>query len=333
MKKILISLLTTTVLFGAASSSQVPFDDDLFKRDTSVFSAHASFLYWRVEEGALDYALKMKTASPAGNVFAQGDFQRATYDGEPGFRVALSYFRAPKFWEIWGQYTRLTARGRDSASAPANANEFLTGTWPQLVAAPLTSATSSIHLNYNVADMFVDRYFNPNPHLRLRLLGGASAAWISQNWVVHYNNAAGDDARTRNYWGFTGGGLKIGSMVDWYWTSNIYITALANLGTFLGTYDNKAQQTLLSVNGNLRDASYSDVRTAFTMQAFFGPSYQKNFNSVRWEVFAGYEINSWFNLQEIYRSTTAAANAAKETWLNTSAMALQGLTVRMTLDF
>ena len=82
---------------------------------------------------------------------------------------------------------------------------------------------------------------------------------------------------------------------------------------------------------------FSDVRPTFTIQGIFGPSWQKNFCSMRAEVFAGYEINTWFNLQEMYRSGGGTVNGspenAKQTWLSNAAIALQGLTTRVTLDF
>lgn len=333
MKWFLASFICLTqVLMAATPSKEQPaYDADLFKRDTSVFSVHGSFLFWRVQEGALDYALKMEHPGVTG--YAQGKFHNATFNGDPGFRVALSYFRAPKYWEIWGQYTRMTSRGKNSVGAPGGSGEFLNGTWPQFITAPITHAESHIHLNYNVADLLVDRFFNPNPHLRIRFLGGGSAAWISQNWHIHYENAATENTLIRNWWRFIGGGVRIGSMIDWFCGFDTYLTATVTGATFLGTYENKARQTASTSTLPIRDSHFSDVRSAFTVQAIFGPSWQKNFASSRMEIFAGYEINTWFNLQEVYRSTLGAANTAKETLINNSLIALQGLTARMTIDF
>jgi hypothetical protein len=64
-----------------------------------------------------------------------------------------------------------------------------------------------------------------------------------------------------------------------------------------------------------------------------GPSWQKNFTCNRIEIFAGYEMNLWFNLQEIYRSTSGVPSAEKQTWQTTNALVLQGLTTRIVYDF
>lgn len=332
-------VFASAVVFGSDSATStskgeiLPFDADLFRRDVSVFSFHGSFLFWRVQEGALDYALKMQQASPAGNSYASGKYHKATFNGEPGFRIAASYFRAPKYWEIWGQYTRLTSRGSNSVGKPTAADRHLVGTWPQGTSDALSEAESHIHMNYNVADLLVDRFFNPNPHLRIRFLGGGTAAWINQNWVIKYKNATDVITQIRNKWKYVGGGFRVGTMVDWFWGNDIYLTANTNFGTLLGSYKNSVRQSVIDESLPIRNAKYSDVRPAFTVQALFGPSWQKNFASARMEIFAGYELNTWFNLQEVYRSTSNAADQAKETWQNTGLIALQGLTARATIDF
>ncbi|HEY4255538.1 MAG TPA: Lpg1974 family pore-forming outer membrane protein, partial [Chlamydiales bacterium] len=274
------------------------------------------------------------------NSYAQGKYKTGSFDIEPGFRISLSYFRAPKEWEVWGSYTRLTSRGHDSTGKPAATNEFLTGTWPQTLSAPLTGASSSTHLNYNVVDAIANRYFHPNAHLRLRLIGGLTSAWMSQDWVVRYTDAAQESTRIQNKWKFAGGGFRFGLMADWFWTSDIYLTARGTVGALMGCYKNESKQTTtVAASGSdnaaipIRDATYRDGRGSLTMQASLGPSWQKSFNSTRVEIFAGYEINTWSNLQEIFRSTAAAPSAAKETWINSSLLAIQGLTTRLTMDF
>lgn len=314
---------------------------DLFRKDVQVFSLDGELLFWRVQESALDYALTMKTpAWGPSESFAQGNYENATFDGDPGFRFKLGYFRAPHFWELWWQYTRLTTSGTDQVSKPSPAQDFLTGTWPQVTTAPLASASSYIHLNYNVGDLIVTRVFIPNPHLRLRLLGGGLVVWMNQNWVVQYKDAVPNTTKVGNRWRYIAGGLRIGTMFDWFWSSDFYVTAAATTAVTLGSYQNKSKQmTTFQPTGSdntsvpIRNAIYEDIRPAFLVQAVIGPSWQKSYTNSRVEVFAGYEINTWFNIHEIFRSTGGSASSAKQTWTNTGAIALQGLTFRVTVDF
>lgn len=314
---------------------------DLFKRYDQIYSGWAEFLYWTVAEGGLDYALKMQhDAWGPTPSYAQGRYETASYDLDPGFRVGLLYFRAPHFWEIRWQYTRMTLSGENESRKPDADQQFLTGTWPQILTAPLMEARSHIHLNYNVFDWYIDRVFFPNPHLRLRVMGGASAAWMDQDWKVTYQDSAPNFTTIRNRWHYVGGGLKTGTMFDWYWTGDLYMTAQGFFGLFIGNYSNHAEQTTTAqVNPAdnttvpVRDAFYKDVRPAISAQMLLGPSYQKNYPCHRLEIFAGFEMNAWFNVQEVYRSTASTASFAKETWVTSSVLALYGLTTRVSLDF
>jgi len=272
--------------------------------------------------------------------FAQGRFENATYGMDLGFRLGFLYFRAPHYWEMRWQYTRMTNRGTDHSSKPSGAQQFLTGTWPQIMNQPLAAVKSSIHLNYNVFDWLVDRVFFPNPHLRLRVLGGSCVVWMDQDWKVRYSDSTPNTTTIRNRWHFVGAGLKSGSIFDWYWTGDLYMTAAGSFGVLVGSYSNHAKQTTSfqpTINDNpnvpLRNLSYHDTRAAVTLQMLLGPSYQKNFTKNRVEMFAGFEVTTWYNLHEVYRSTAGAPQEAKETWINSSILALYGLTTRVTVDF
>ena len=242
-----------------------------------------------------------------------------------------------------GQYTHLISRGKNRASPPAAAEEYLIGTWPQIVVNPLVHAESAIMFNYNIFDLMIDRLFNPNPHLRLRMLAGLAAAWIHQDWKVHYFDSTGQNSTLRNRWHYTAGGLKIGIMGDWFWGNNFYLTGLSTIGGFMGSYQNIAKQTASIYSFPLRNSIFNDVRPAFAAQFSIGPSWQKNLPHNRIEIFAGYELNALFNLQEVRRSsalgiepgldTTFTTSTANETWLNQGVIALQGLTTRLTVDF
>lgn len=322
-----------------------PFDADLFRKEEQVFSGHLEFLYWTVEEGALDYALKAQrpTWGPDQN-YAQGTFQTAGFSFDPGFRIALSFFRAPRYWEVKWQYTRMTVRGADETNSSPGSGEFLTGTWPQIgPAAPLgnlRTATSKLHFNYNVFDMLLARVFHPNPHLRLRMTGGPTIAWMSQEWVVRYLDRQNNCTRLNNKWNYAAGGLRLGTSIDWYWSSDFYATVIGSAGVLMGSYHNHSKQTATYQPGPaynttipIKDSKLENIRASFTAQLSLGPSWQKNYKQARVEAFAGYEVTIWTNLQELYRSTGGTPTSSKETWLSSSTLALHGISIRLSGDF
>ena len=320
----------------------VPYDADLFHKDLEVCYGSAECLYWTVNEGALDYAEKMRQPawSPTTPSYASGKVQNASFDLDPGLRIAAGYFNASKYWSVQAQYTHLINRGKNRAGKPSAGNEYLTGTWPQITSNPLTHAHSNIFFDYNLFNLAIDRVFIPNPHLRMKLEAGLSMAWMQQDWKVQYFDATGGNTTIRNRWHYTAGGLFAGLLGDWYWGKDIYLTGGTIGGLYMGGYSNQSKQTTTfqptgSDNPTLpvRDSKMNDTRPSLFVQFYIGPSYQKNFDSHRIELFAGYELNGWFNLQEIRRSSSGSPSSAKETWINSSMLSLQGLTTRLTIDF
>jgi hypothetical protein len=318
------------------------YDCDLFNKDIDAYIMDAEFLYWTVDEGALDYAEKMTGPawSSTDTSYAFGKVKTATFNFDPGFRVAVGYFNAVKYYEVYGQYTHLISRGKNSVEPPTGANEFLTGTFPQITTLPLSHAHSDIFFDYNTFNLIINRVFVTNPHLRLRLSGGGTCAWIHQDWKVQYYDGTNHNTTIRNRWNYIGGGLYVGVKSDWFWGSSIYLTGSASLSALIGSYRNRAKQTTTfqptpGANTALpvRNSDYKDTRPALCTQFMIGPSWQKNLGCHRMEVFAGYELAVWLGLQEIRRSSGGTPSQAKETWLATSALALQGLTARVTFDY
>jgi len=317
------------------------FDYDLYNRNQRAVSVSAEFLYWTVDEGAVDYAVKMRSGAwgPTPS-YAQGRMESACYDFDPGFRVTAGYYNAPKFWEIFGRFTWLHVDGDDSTSRPSDSTRFLTGTWPQIFTTPVQKATSTIDLHYTVYELLAARVFHPNPHLRLRLMGGLTAPVMDQDWKIRYFDATDQLTYIKNTWDYWGVGPRIGIGMDWYWFKHIYVTARTSFAAVVGRYKNSSfQDTSANPSGNdnvavpVRDMTFRDTRSSINFSFVLGPSFQYAFCSSRWELFAGYEFTNWLNVQEVYRSTASAADQAKETWLNRGLLTLHGLTVRLTADF
>jgi hypothetical protein len=318
------------------------FDADLFSKDRQIYSVHGEFLYWTAVEGCLDYALKMKhnAWSTSTASYSQGRFENAKYDIDPGFRIGLIYFRAPHFWEVRWHYTHLQNEGHNSVGKPHPDQNYLTGTWPQVFLAPMAGAWSHIRLNYNVFDWLVDRVFFPNPHMRLRVLGGGILSWLNQDWKVRYYDSINNSTTIRNKWQYVAGGLKTGTIVDWYWSHDFYVTGTAAFAVLIGSYGNEGKITTTAspaAGDNptipVRDAKYNDTRPSFLAQLAFGPSWQKSYHKTRIEAFTGFEANIWSNLQEIFRSSSGTPTQEKETYINYSLLSLFGLTTRVSADF
>lgn len=317
-------------------------DVDLFRKCKQVFSTHFEFLYWKTRENSLDYALEMnRPAWGDAPSYAQGDYKRANFKWAPGLRVALSFFRAPHYWELWGQYTLVNSNGHQKVTAPSESGVFLDSTWPKIFDTPVQSAQSNIRLNYNVADFYATRVYFPNPHLRMRAVGGLTSTWMDQKWKILYSDGGINQTRVQNNWDYWGVGFRGGGTADWFWTENIYFTAKTSVALLIGNYHNHAlERTTFTPSDGLgdpsvpvRDSYYADTRSTYNVQFYLGPSWQKAYKALRVEVFAGYEINAWFNVLEVMRSTGSGPDGTKQTLVNSGTLSLDGLTLRLTMDF
>ncbi len=351
--------ITATFLLGLAAFSlhadkyipqpQVDAEDDeedldLFNKNDQVFYLTADFLYWTVNEGAVDYALKMKHPAWSTTVYdcGVGHYHNAEFDWNPGLRVAFGFFRAPHFWDSTIQYTYLSLDGDDEVHAPDSSDKFLLGTWQEpSIRTPiaLKHAKSHIVFNYNLLDFMFSRRFFPNPHLRLNVGGGITGVDIKQVWKVRYEDLSNNHSHIRNTWSYLAAGLRFGLHVDWFLGYDLYLTGGMSTALLSGRYTNRSfQKTDALTPGadnsiSFRNTHFHDTRLAPTIQMLAGISWQKTYESVRATLFAGYELTEWFNLHQIYRTTLGAPTAGKNTYINDSAVALQGLTVSGNLDF
>jgi len=295
----------------------------------------AEFLYWTVETNALEYSIRSTHANTAPMTYAVGTYKVADYDFCPGFRVALAWYNYPKYWEVTGQYTWFQDSGSDSTSAPTEPNKFLNPTWDVSAVGPFSNASSSINLNYQLGDLFVARVFDPNPHLRMRILGGLTAAYIEQKWKLNYKDVNGEKDKVQNNWRLWAGGIRVGFTADWFWGGQFYFTGRTTVATLLGTYKNTSKY---STNGSfdslIGDAEYDDHRFAIHSQIILGPSWQLPCECWSIEAFAGYEFNVWLNLHETINVSQLCLNdIPKQTQHSNGLFGTHGLTLRLSVGF
>ena len=344
MKKTILGLLCLTAGLHAANAETPPqkvsYDTDLFKEGKRVEFINLEFLYWTMSESAMDYALKMKNPARAAPTEGVGHYKVIDFGWNPGFRGNVGYFNAHHYWDVYAQYTYFKCTGHDHAKAPEQSGLFLNGTWPQPsfgsgVDVPLANAHSSVDFSLQQADAIASRRFFPNPHFRMRLFGGGTVAWLRQNWEIDYKDTAGQTSHLHSHWRFTGAGVKAGLFLDWFMgKGGYYLTTCFSGAVYSGSYHNVSKQrTSLNAALPLRNVHYHDTRLVPTFQLLAGPSWQMAYDTVRTEIFIGYELNFWANVHEVYRTSSGTPQAAKQTTMSNSMISIQGLTFRWNLDF
>ena len=311
------------------------YDADLFKKCEEAYFVNGEFLYWSADATNLEYAVQNNSTPPAGTTYAIGNYEVANYDWDPGFRISAGWFNAPKYWQAFAQFTWIKVKGSDKVTTPTDVSLNLNSIWPQpaTITSRLNEANSRLELKHELGDLMTTRVFMPNPHLRMRMIGGFTGGRLRQEWLVNYIFAS-DTNTIFNKWKFLAGGLRLGLDFDWFWGNDFYITAKATTAALIGKYKNYWKMDASTSGASEADVKFEDYRIAYNTQFLFGFSYQKSFTSNRLEIFAGYELNSFYNLHEIIKTTgdTTVTNP-RVTSHDNGTLSMHGLTTRFTLDF
>lgn len=292
---------------------------------------HGEFLYWGVAEGGLDYVNISNTTDEASTQLS-GEYKTADFDFSPGFRLAASYYNCPKYWEVFLQYTWMQNEGTDCVNDSDCSGKLVPTRYVDLQK-PFSKASSKIEHYYQLGDFFAARVFDPNPHLRTRIHGGITLGYLKQNWDVSYTNSLNEHSFDHTKWRFFGGGFRLGITADWFWGCQFYLTGRASFATLYGDYKNE-RLLVLSNNDQISSCTlYDDPRLSFHSQIMMGLSWQVPSDCWSFELFAGYEMNLWFNLNESIYAEKANAGQARDILRYQDPLGMHGLTLRLTLGF
>lgn len=337
----LISTLLADV--GQPVPEPRPYDYDLFSKDRECEYVDIEALVFKLLN---NQAVGAKFVTPSQQTNSQNSakaaekIQNLNWHWRPGFRVTLGYFNAPKYWEVMGQYTWFEDSASKTVKSPnPNQNYLRVGCYLPIqeyanALNPLAKIHATGDLYYNDLSALVTRNFYPNPHLRLRVIGGLTSMWAHQS--SHLVNTFTGISNTLNstfnskYWGV---GFKMGTSADWYWGKDFYITGKVFWAIVTGRWNTntKISNSEGALYDRIADSAYNATQN---FQFIFGPSYQKSYEKIRWELFVGYELNTWLGAITAYNyPTTAGAQG----WLFPQKffedLTLTGVNVRLTLDF
>jgi hypothetical protein len=348
-----MALSSSLLLADAAPAPVRPYDYDLFSKDRECEFIDIEALCFKLLNNQPVGMLNDSPASqtPIGGVYDSGVSSRIknmNWKWRPGVRVSVGYFNAPKYWEVMGQYTWFQDTGTRSIINPSSSESYLrTGGY---LPADFTSSTlqpiivgqgnpillsiqANAQLDYNDLSTLVTRNFYPNPHLRLKVVGGLTSMWAHQTTDIQ-NTFSGmsetlDYRFHSKYWGI---GFKMGTTADWYWGKDFYLTGKVFWSIVTGRWNTNTK--VASSTGTLYTQPYdSAYLTTQNFNFIFGPSYQKSYEKMRWELFVGYEFNSWLDalVAYNYQQTQESAWANPQTFFQD--LTLTGVNIRLTLDF
>ncbi|MEX0961374.1 MAG: Lpg1974 family pore-forming outer membrane protein [Simkaniaceae bacterium] len=306
------------------------------------FFVSGEFLYWKAVENNLDYVIKGQPVPPAGTeTSAIGTEYSAKFGGDPGMRFELGYRFCPQFWDVSAQYLYYKGNGHANVHHPAfSTSQMIVGTFAQNTNAEMEKASSSIKLTCHLLDFILAKRFELTENLLFKFNTGVTALWMDQDWRVNYdpffiNNQAQSNL-IQNNWNFSGAGIRFGFEQEWYFGSGFgFLTEFSTAG-IVGDYETKRLYKATPLNGasqTLSDASFHDTRFVPNIQFLLGPNWGRNTCYGHINLFAGYEIQAFFNLAELNRSSFNTNSGSRVSHLSQGVIALQGLTVKLLLNF
>ena len=312
------------------STTQPPFKP-LYVDDCGFFSS-AEFLFWQALSGpgsiyafTKDFPVYQSGALGILDGLA-GKSNRQKYDWEPGLRVRFGY-QIPTHdnWEVLGQYTWYYTTGDSSTTLPTGVfetdsispagaihNTFLTifTTGPTLV--NFTSSHTSLH--YQVGDLKLQKHFAPAKFLSLAFNLDFQGGWFNQHWAVNCISESRQTMSTKMGWNFWGIGPGLGLESNWYCNKHWALFLNANATVLTGPHVTKLKS--IASSGNINDLfqkiSPHDVRFVPHNQLQFGVSWNCEYfmkRIVRFcKIFAAYELNTLYNLTDVYRAQSVDSN-------------------------
>lgn len=194
-------------------------------QDWSDFYLTGSFIWWIPNLEGLAFAQNGRATSSAG-VSSHGHEKEVDFDFSAGLKIGAGLNFRYDGWDIYANYTWLYPSSRSGAIDRKNETGGLQSLW--LI--PVTSQADPVILglsrgaakwtmHFNVLDTELGRNFFISSKLTLRPFVGFKAAWVNQDYDVHYTVADASFAFSKVDLDmdqkFTGFGIRAGMNSGW----------------------------------------------------------------------------------------------------------------------
>jgi hypothetical protein len=321
----------------------------------------AEFLWWQVNETALDYATHKNFATnpqETATALALGHVHTVSIDWNPGFRIGLGYRFDKDLWELGGVYTYYYTKGDDSVSCGEckSGNPALPSFIDMNVASNLgavIAGKANFHFWYHIGDIEFAKPINLGKYTSCRFVVGPSMGFIQQHFHTTsidntntFSPCPAQQTKTRMDWNFKGAGIKVGIDSHWNVFDRFNFLFGAHLTALYGFYVNKWHAFRLLdpvgttctpdtelVKNKFSNWTLKDRRNVFGTKIFGGISYNHPFKSFNVELYINYELNTWFNLTDQYRMEGMPLTADNIRSMTTTQLNISGVDFGAKVNF
>jgi hypothetical protein len=254
------------------------------------------WLNWRASRRGMDYASVVDPVWLTPVTLESLDFDR-----DNGLRAALGY-QFDSGWEVVWNYTEFSTDASGRADQADNPNFELVSTRSFFdVTAEAVTATAS--LDYGVHDLEAGRWLLAcDSQLAVRLFGGFRWATIDQQFVSRYSyldvTAEPVAGLIGNRSAMDGYGLRVGAETHWTTCAGLSLFGRGAVSVLAGEFETQ-QLEADEVDGVILAFADDYTQAVPVVEAAAGAAWRTG----NWEVKGGYELNTWFNMAEIGRSS------------------------------
>jgi hypothetical protein len=347
-------LLSASILLpslGLFAQDESPIPEE--KRKEKSFFVSADFLYWKMQEEGLEFALSgvKGTANANPEPVKKGSSERPDFEWSPGFRAGFAYTIPKQQWQLWLNWTMFNTEGKKTVahSGDVNVNSLYSVLdHPRFLGGTLVSASAKHHLHYNTLDLSasrdleIDRWLLLSPHVGIR------AAWIHQTYKINTQSSSSSaglniqvhDLKFNN--DFVGVGLRGGLNSIWFFNSHFGFFGNASFSLISGRFHvhQKMTETLDTIPPGITHGTYVNMSDHFSnlapeLEFAFGlhlePGSDKNF--YRLEIDLGWESLIWFHQNQLYNLTGDSLSSSGSGSRFRGNLNLQGFTASAKLHF
>lgn len=297
----------------------------------------ADFIYWKVKEDGLDYAVK-GIGSAIAPITSRGKLYEPDFGGKPGFKVGLGLNLAHDGWDLLLKYTWIYSHIKDSVRP--GANDTLQPIWvhdfPNFLRGGIDRAKADWDLHTNILDLEWGRNYYISRFLTLRPFFGLKGYWNDQNYHLSYLGIAqttgnpGEDKVhfTQDTWGI---GVRFGTNTAWYFARNWSVYADMALSANWSKFDEKRRDRGIDIPGGtevvLLNMAYHRYAIVPVLELGTGLRWEMWFNDDSYHALIqiGWEEQIWWNFVRFLGRFEAASSFGN--------LQYQGLTVKFQFDF
>ncbi len=298
--------------------------------DEPHFFVRGDVFYWNIREDGLDFAIKngRPTDEHKGSGYEadrHGKVKNGNFGWDVGGRAGFGYRFNHDNWVLSALWTHLNGSETNHEHVnPEKKNLFITRVHPggvgseHAVIKSATSAMADLNLHYNVADLELSRTAKITDYIEIKPLFGLRAAWIHQNFDIHYHHVSTKDLFLNFSHGrktfpeetvflkndFFGIGGRFGFDSNWFFTRQFSIFANANASLLWGFFKIDMKEKRHLNNDKIEDIvdlndSYHD--TIANLELALGIRWQMGFSEDRFRlsVSLGWEQLLWFSLNQL----------------------------------